>query len=237
MPRTAPLANDLWLAAHDTPRGDSQLQPRLLGIGLGAALLAELTLGNWIWIRDDRIYLNRDLDNYVVDDDALGPLLDGMRDQVWHAEVRHHTEPGALELATWMKTPVQRRTASGDSTLQAGVAQELVELRLCREALIQQQQRGLIRKKTAWAPVNINVAGWPASRIRSSLRDGTPLSEQDLVLAGLLLAVGLAKSALADLRARHLEYLAQQTHATMRPGLHKLVVATETEVGRHTMIR
>lgn len=223
MPRTPPLANDLWMAAHDTPRGDSQLQPRPLGIALTGGLLAELTLGNWIWVQDDLIHLNPDGYRYTVEDPALGPLMERLREDARDKNARrpHHApEPAPLELDYW----VQR--------LQIDLAQELVEIRLRDEGLILPEERGVLRKKTVWVPTNANVAGWPASRLRTSLREGSSLTEQDLALAGLVMAVGLAKPVLADLGPRHLEFLAQQTQAKMRPALLSIMVTAEHQLGK-----
>lgn len=223
MPRTPPLANDLWMAAHDTPRGDSQLQPRPLGIALTGGLLAELTLGNWIWVQDELIYLNPDGYRYNVEDAALAPLMERLREDARDKNARRHQhaqESTALELEYW----VQR--------LQADLAQELVEIRLRDESLIQPEERGVLRKKTVWVPSSANVAGWPASRLRTSLREGAPLTEQDLALAGLVMAVGLSKSVLADLGPRHLEFLAQQTQSKMRPALLSIMVTAEHQIGK-----
>ena len=54
------LADDFWMAAHDQMSGDSFLQPRPLGIGLGAAVLCELVLTNWIDVNGDTVYLHPD---------------------------------------------------------------------------------------------------------------------------------------------------------------------------------
>src|SRR4051812_16860499 len=100
MPRTAPLANDLWMVAHDTPRGDSQLQPRPLGIALTGGLLAELVLGNWIWVQEEVIYLNPDGYHYNPDDAALGPLMERLREDARARGASRHQaqEPTPLEL-------------------------------------------------------------------------------------------------------------------------------------------
>jgi hypothetical protein len=86
-------------------------------------------------------------------------------------------------------------------------------------------------------PIDNNVAGWPANRLKDSLHKGKPLNEQDLALAALVMAIGLSKAILTDLEPQHQRYLAQQLDATMRPALHKLVVVVEREVGRQTMLR
>jgi hypothetical protein len=214
------------MAAHDTNRGDCYLQPRQLGIGLGSALLAELALGNWIWIQDELLYLNPDGDNYTLDDPAIGPLLKELRAETQKDSARRLTnEPVGLQLKIWIQQ------------LQAGIAQEWVQDRLLGERTIQEEVRGLIRKRSVWVPIDNNVAGWPANRLKDSLHKGKPLNEQDLALAALVMAIGLSKAILTDLEPQHQRYLAQQLDATMRPALHKLVVVVEREVGRQTMLR
>ena len=56
-PPQLPLADDLFLTAHDTVRGKCLLSPATLGLGLSAALLAELVL----WRRLDVVLAHHGL--------------------------------------------------------------------------------------------------------------------------------------------------------------------------------
>jgi hypothetical protein len=52
---TGLIADDLYLLAHDDASGKAFLQPRALGIGLAAGLLAELAVRGVISVRADRV--------------------------------------------------------------------------------------------------------------------------------------------------------------------------------------
>ena len=68
-----PLADDLFLAAHDTARGKSLLSPATLGLGLAAALLGELMLWRRMDLKDGLITV---VDDRPTTDPATTAVLE-----------------------------------------------------------------------------------------------------------------------------------------------------------------
>ena len=72
-PPQLPLADDLFLTAHDTVRGKCLLSPATLGLGLSASLLAELVLWRRLDILDSKIVI---IDDRPTGDPATTAVLD-----------------------------------------------------------------------------------------------------------------------------------------------------------------
>ena len=92
-------------------------------------------------------------------------------------------------------------------------------------------------RRTVWVPESSSTSGWPAARVKRQIEDGGELSETDLSLAGLIIAIGLEKEAFEGMGRRAREYLVRQTQARMRRQLRELIVRAETAVGRIVMTR
>ncbi|GGL11256.1 GOLPH3/VPS74 family protein [Mangrovihabitans endophyticus] len=229
---TAPLAlaDDLWMVAHDRPNGASFLGIKPLGIGLGAALIAELIMANWLNLADGALYVHPQASRYPPPADPATADVFGRMQQEEAAQRgrrRDVTDPVGLSVEEWIQH------------LHNGHAQQLVERRLTMSGLAVEESRGgLFRSsRTVVVPQSSSVSGWPAARVRDNLREGQQLSEQDLTLAGLIVATGLAKEALGGIGGRQREFLVHQTQAIMRLPLRELVICAETAVGRLIMIR
>src|ERR1051326_7190821 len=67
-----PLADDLFLTAHDTVKGKSLLTPATLGLGLGAALIGELVLWRRLDLVDGKIMI---IDDRPTGDPAVTAVL------------------------------------------------------------------------------------------------------------------------------------------------------------------
>jgi len=222
------LADDLWMAAHDRPNGASLLQPKPLGIGLGAALLCELVMANWIVDVDEKgfLHLHPDAERYAPPEDvaAQGVLSQLMQEA---AAGRGHRHSSGLAVDDWIQH------------LQADAAQHLVEQRLAQGDHVEQQTRGgrFRAARTVFVPISSSTSGWPAARVKGLIEESGELSEKDLTLAGLIIAVGLDKESFEGLSRRAREYLVRQTQAKMRYQLRELIVRAETAVGRIVMTR
>src|SRR4051812_31068218 len=122
-----PLADDLFLTAHDTVKGKSLLTSATLGLGLAGALLGELVLWRRLDIVDAKIVL---IDDRPTGDPAVTAVLDQLLREGHHRAVRD-----------WI------------AFLATGIATELVERRLSRAGLIQRQEkRGLLGAKVFYVP-------------------------------------------------------------------------------------
>ena len=142
-----PLADDLFLTAHDTVKGKSLLTPATLGLGLAAALIGELVFWRRLDLIDGKLAL---IDDRPTGDPATTAVLDQLLREGHHRAVRD-----------WI------------SFLATGIATDLVERRLSRAGLLhRQEKRGLLGTKVSFVPADSMVAGWPATRIRTFISRG-----------------------------------------------------------------
>jgi hypothetical protein len=207
-----PLADDLFLTAHDTVKGKSLLTPATMGLGLAGALLGELVLWRRLDVADGKIVL---IDDRPTGDPAATAVLDQLLREGHHRAVRD-----------WI------------SFLATGIAIDLVERRLSRAGLVQRQEkRGLLNSKVFFVPTDSMVAGWPATRVRTLIGRGEMLDIPDLVLAGLILATGLDQHVFVTLDTRGRGLLFDQLRRRLPTMLQELVGHTEAAVGDAVMAR
>ncbi|SNY48963.1 GOLPH3/VPS74 family protein [Paractinoplanes atraurantiacus] len=207
-----PLADDLFLTAHDSVKGKCQLSPATLGLGMAAALIGELVLWRRLDLVDGKIQI---IDDRPTGDPAATAVLDQLLREGHHRAIRD-----------WI------------SFLATGIAVDLVERRLSRAGLVQRQEkRGLFGSKVSFVPSDSMIAGWPATRIRTFIGRGEMLDVPDLVLAGLILATGLDQHVFVTLDARGRSQLFDQLKRRLPAMLHELVSQTEAAVGDAVMAR
>ncbi|MBU2669320.1 GPP34 family phosphoprotein [Actinoplanes bogorensis] len=207
-----PLADDLFLTAHDSVKGKCLLSPATLGLGMAAALLGELVLWRRLDVVDGKLQI---IDDRPTGDPAANAVLDQLLREGHHRAVRD-----------WI------------SFLATGVATDLVERRLARAALVQRQEkRGLFGSKVAFVPTDSMIAGWPATRIRTFVGRGELLDIPDLVLTGLILATGLDQHVFLTLDARDRGQLFDQLKRRLPAMLLELVGQAEAAVGDAVMAR
>ncbi|MET0423445.1 MAG: GPP34 family phosphoprotein [Actinoplanes sp.] len=207
-----PLADDLFLTAHDTVKGKSLLTPATLGLGLAAALIGELVLWRRLDVVDGKIQL---IDDRPTGDPATTAVLDQLLREGHHRAVRD-----------WI------------AFLATGVATDLVERRLSRAGLVQRQEkRGLLGTKVSFVPADSMTAGWPATRIRTFIGRNELLDIPDLALAGLILATGLDQHVFVTLDTRGRGQLFDQLKRRMPAMLQELVGHAEAAVGDAVMAR
>jgi hypothetical protein len=207
-----PLADDLFLTAHDTVKGKSLLTPATLGLGLAGALLAELVLWRRLDVVDGKITI---IDDRPTGDPATTAVLDQLLREGSHRAVRD-----------WI------------AFLATGIATDLVERRLSRAGLVQRQEkRSLLSTKVNFVPTDSMIAGWPATRVRTFLTRGEMLDVPDLVLAGLILATGLDQHVFITLDNRDRAQMFEQFRRRLPAMLQELVGHAEAAVGDAVMAR
>jgi Golgi phosphoprotein 3 (GPP34) len=211
-PPQLPLADDLFLAAHDTIRGKSLLSPATLGLGLSSALLGELILWRRMDLRDGMLVI---LDDRATSDAATTAVLEQLLKESHHRQVRE-----------WI------------SFLATGVATDLTVRRLARTGLVlRQERRGLLGTRISYVPTDSSTAAWPGSRVRTVISRGEYLDIPDLVLTGLMLATGLDQHVLITLDPRERAHLFDQLRRRLPAMLQELVGHAEAAVGDAVMAR
>nr|WP_296067055.1 GPP34 family phosphoprotein [uncultured Actinoplanes sp.] len=220
------LADDLWLAAHDTPRRKSQLADRPLSLGLGAALLGELLLAGSIAIDGGAIFLRFAA---APDDPALAPVVNQMKgeDHSRRRQLPGAHEQSGLKLREWIQyLAVDNR------------AHDLVTNRMSRAGLIHREdRRSLFGGVTVrYTPRDSIISGAPVSRVNVALERRHELDQSQLALAGLFLATGLHQQVFANQTPDDRAELGRQLK-TLHPMLRELLRAAEQVVGEAVMLR
>lgn len=213
------VADELFLVAHDD-RGKPMLTRRTAKSTLAAALIGELVLTGFVTLRD-RVLLP------VVEAAAQEPLepLAGAANRQIRAEQR------GLTVRDWMTYL---------ATIELGGADlyDHVGRRLVRGRRVDVQEYGLpLRRKVRYAPVDVNVAGWPGARISSALKRGWDLGPGDIVVGGLMLATELHRQVLTgdiDELERRLRACLDRAPRTIRELLRAAEEATASAINTGT---
>ncbi|MEV4753647.1 GPP34 family phosphoprotein [Micromonospora sp. NPDC049559] len=199
------LADDFWLLAHHDVSGAPRLNGRAAGLGLAAALLAELMWMGKISAGDGRLWV---VDNSPPADVLAHTVLEHLIAQPQHATLR-----------IWLGFLSHSAT-------------EQVAQRLWRAGHVRREEsRRLLRPNgVRWVPVDWNYAHWPAARLSLQLRDQAPMSQVDAFLAGLAAATGLEDDLLRDAPASSRHYLRRLTDV-LPPPLRELLTHAHAAVG------
>jgi hypothetical protein len=204
---TGRVADDLYLVAHDDATGRPLLQPRALGLGLAAGLLAELMLGAAIGVRADGTL-------------AAGRTWPGcelgrrVRDLV-------AAEREPLAVRDWLR--FLARTAADD-----------VAERLERAGYLTRGSGWPPWRSRRRVPVDADWAFAPLLRVRCALDARRPLCAHDAVLAGLAVASGLGfriERYLTPSRG------AADAARQLDPGLRELIAQTRAAVDSAVLSR
>ncbi|GIE91900.1 GOLPH3/VPS74 family protein [Actinoplanes regularis] len=198
------VADDFFRLAHRDHDGRPLLDEHVTGLGLAAALLAELVLARRLALPGGQVI--------IVD---ATPPIDALAHTVLD---RLAAEQAALPVRTWLA--YLARTAQRD-----------IADRLTRAGHLRQTTgRGLFGRRVRYVPTDMNTAAWPWARLSSRLQKGQPLDGFDTVLGGLVLATDLYRTVLlghsADLEAG-LRAAAADAPAPVR----ELLAHTEAAVG------
>jgi hypothetical protein len=199
------IAGDVWLTAYDT-KLTAKLPQRTLGIGLTAALFAELALQDAISVDANgrvRVLWENTLAK-PLEEAVLSAILSKLRQE----EQQWLQMPMAQQrsLTHNLSTCLNYFTLNGWAD--ARVADRLVK---SGHAVLRTSRNRRARKVSRIVPIDTAVSGMPASGLMTKLNAprpplGTPaakdrrvLSDADLMFAGVLLATGLHQQALSTL--------------------------------------
>lgn len=164
------LADEFFLLVLDDRTGRLRLGPRASGLGVAAALLAELVAGGHLRVLDDQLVVipvGWPVD--VLQRAVLGQLM---------AEAAQHS------VRDWLQFFADSAVGSVADRLRAqGVVRVDVG-------------RGLWRRRVVYAPVDVNTAAWPWARLSVKNRRCERLGWSDVFLAGLASATGLERQIL-----------------------------------------
>jgi hypothetical protein len=198
------LADEFFLTAHDEV-GTALLSPRVLGLGLAAAVLGELVFAHRMTIQSG---LLRVVDRRPLDEPLTASVLYQLLQESGHGRVRD-----------WM-------------SYLAKTAEETVGRRLVHHGLVRrlERQRLLRGRVVRYPPVNPKMATWPQARLSHAVTGWATMADHDVVLAGLMLATGLDQQLrwnLTQTDRQHLIYLTGRVW----PALRELLAATDAAVG------
>ncbi|MEV4481736.1 GOLPH3/VPS74 family protein [Micromonospora coxensis] len=208
---TSLIANDFYFLAHDDQSGQARLFGTALSYGLAAALLAELRVAGRISFQQGHIQVRRD--GPPPGDWLQHKILDRMLAEQRHTATR-----------VWLS---YLATTAGEE-----VAHRMVQAGLLREQTIGPRWR----RRTVPVPTDSNVAAWPWARLSQQLRHHRRLSDQDVILAGLVLHTQMDTTLLdgASQAAReYLRWLVAQSWPQIRELLAELGAAVGTAVLSH----
>jgi len=199
---TGRVADDLWLLAHDDVTGRAFVQPRPLGLGLAAGLLAELVLTGSLSLAGEQFRVTAG--RWPPADDLAARVLGlvaGEREQ-------HPVRDWLAYLARTAPEDVAARLAACGYLARAG---------------------GWVPWRGGrWVPADRDSAFAPLLRARAVLDAGRPLTAEGVVLAGLGEACGLGfrLAAYAPKPARPLDAAV----ALLDLGLRDLIACTKAAV-------
>jgi len=202
----APLADDLFRIGHDDVTGKPRLHPHGLGVGLAAALLAELVLAGHVTVHGGLLYV---VDGRPPRDALAHTVLDQL---VGEAQLR--------QPRTWL-------------AFLARDSEELVGQRLVRAGHVRPVQTGRRRRgraRTVYEPVDMTTAAWPEARLRMYLQQHRQWDVPDMTLAGLVAACGLADRIVWGVRADIRRFFLD-LGAYLPAPLRELVAHTEAAIG------
>jgi hypothetical protein len=207
---SGPLGDDLWRVGHEADTGRLWLDSAGMSLGLAAALLGELWLGQYVRIGQGRLELA--VGQPLPDDELAASVL-----QLLARETADFTLPSWLAFL-------------------ARDSYEQVTRRMAVAGRIQRQRRHLTG--SAWVATDTAQALRPVLHLRHKLASGYPLVRYELALAGLASACGLQEALLYG--APQPDRLRERMHEWLRwpdmpPPLADLLSHTRAAAGRAAM--
>jgi hypothetical protein len=198
------LADELLLITHDFQSGKARLSDPALGIGLSAALLAELVFSGALVVTEGRLSLGE----YPPPAERLNEaLFEQTRGELLQQEV---------SVRDWLAS--HRR-----------LVLDLVADRMVRAGeLRRDQHKRLGRTSTRFYPTKPSEAFIRVQRLSSYLRTRIEISAGDAVLAALVIVMA-PNGHLLDLDDEELQYLEQLTPLLPLP-LRELLAITEASI-------
>ena len=183
------LADDLWRILHTDSSGARSVEPAAAGLGLGAALLCELAVGEYIWLSHGLVLITPPACALLAQH-GIGPrsgarlvgssiLADSIANDLLGTIVG---EPEPLPVEDWF-------------AYLAAFAYEKVAARMVSGGHVRPVAKWHpLRRRIAYPSFDLNVAGWPQARMAIAMDGRESLSDFDVMLAGLCRAMGLERS-------------------------------------------
>lgn len=204
-PDEYPLANDLYLIAHDAGSGARRLSRSATGLASAGALLCELALTNHVQVADTGRLIA--VPNRVAPVDELGMTL---------------TEEVAREKPAHV----------GDWITYLGMrAEDEVRDRLVRGRCLAAETPRWLRRSPKYMPTVRANAPWREARLFAMATGRIPMALPDRVLLGLVRASGLLGAVMADAQWAHRRRCGDVVHA-LPDTVRVFVVATEAAVAQ-----
>ncbi|MBN1174825.1 MAG: GPP34 family phosphoprotein [Micromonosporaceae bacterium] len=200
------LADDFFRLAHHDSTGQPLLHPRATGLGLAAALLAELLWGRSLVIHEGLVYPHPESTRPPAD-----ALAHTVLDQIT-AQTQYHN------VRTWLGFLSQRATAD--------VAERLWRAGHLRPVTV----RRLLRQVTVYEPTDVLTAADPWVRLTTRVTRHQPLDPPDAFLLCLSGATGLNEYLLRDASIEARRYAAHLEASAPAP-LAELLAQTAAAVG------
>lgn len=166
------LADDYFCLLLDEHAGTAKLAPRVAGVGLASALLAELVIPGYA----------------VVDETTIVAL-----------DVQRPEDPLTRQVHELLLARPQHRDPGIWISFLARESFTEVGERLARQGVVTPtRKRRLTGTRTVYQPVDLSGVAWPGIRIAQQLSGDTELTLSDLTCAGLAVATGLINQVLWD---------------------------------------
>ena len=196
------LADDFYLIGLDGRTNRPRLHAKAMNLGVGAALLAELVLANYIRINNGRIEVA--YRHYAPEAREHADMLSRII-----AEPQHH-------LPVWISYFAQTAT-------------DVVQQRLVARRFMHVESRGMLRTKQSYVPVDPMAVEWRSLRIARVISRRDIRTWEDLTIIGLIVATGLAEAVMWDSQTDERDNLVSILHyLNDEPSLHALITQVET---------
>ncbi len=196
------LADDFYLIGLDGRTTRPRLHHKAMGLGVAAALLAELVLANHIRITNGRIEVA--YRHYAPEVREHADMLAQI-----NAEPQH-------QLPVWLSYFAQTAT-------------DVVQARLVAHGFMRIESRGVLRAKQAYVPVDPMAVEWRSLRIARVIAKRDVRTWEDLTIIALIVATGLTEAVLWNAGPDDRDsLLAILPYLNQEPSLHALVTQVET---------
>jgi hypothetical protein len=195
------LADDFYLIGLDGRTNRPRLHAKAMGLGVAAALLAELVLANYIRITNSRIEVA--YRHYAPEAREHADMLSRII-----AEPQHH-------LPVWLAYFAQTST-------------DIVQERLVARRFMHIESRGVIRSKQSYVPVDPMAVEWRSLRIARVISRRDIRTWEDLTIIGLIVATGLTEPVMWNAAAEDRDNLVSiLRYLNDEPSLHALITQVE----------
>ena len=196
------LADDFYLIGLDGRTIRPRLHTKAMGLGVAAALLAELVLANHIRVTNGRIEVA--YRHYAPEVREHADMLAQI-----NAEPQH-------QLPVWLSYFAQTAT-------------DVVQARLVAHGFMRIESRGVLRAKQAYVPIDPMAVEWRSLRIARVIAKRDVRTWEDLTIIALIVATGLTEAVLWNAGPDDRDsLLAILPYLNQEPSLHALVTQVET---------